>query len=77
MKVVYEKTILDKMEEEIIRSYGLNKKIEKFIFSDDEWDEICTMFRHTFTYSFETDQLGEGCKATYKGIPIFVEQEGV
>lgn len=74
MKVVYKKSILEKIEDEILRSHGLNKKIEKFIFSVDEWEELCTKFKHICTFPFgEADKLGEGHKATYKGIPIFVE----
>lgn len=78
MKVVYTKTILEKMDDEILQSYILNKKIEKFIFSVDEWEELCTKFKHICTYPFgEGDKLGEGHKATYKGIPIYIEQEEV
>lgn len=74
MKVVYKKTILEKIEDEILRSHGLNKKIEKFILSVDEWEELCTKFKYICTYSISgVDQLEEGHKATYKGIPIYVE----
>lgn len=39
MKVVYKKTILEKMDDEIHQSYILNKKIDKFILSVGEWEE--------------------------------------
>lgn len=74
MKVVYKKTILEKIEDEILRSHGLNKKIEKFILSVDEWNELHTKLKYICTYPITCfDQLEEGHKATYKGIPIFVE----
>lgn len=74
MKVVYKKTILEKMDDEILQSYKLNKKIEKFILSVDEWEELHTKLKHICTYPIIcVDQLEEGHKATYKGIPIFVE----
>lgn len=74
MKVVYKKTILEKMDDEILQSYKLNKKIEKFILSVDEWEELCTKFKYICTYPISgVDRLEEGHKATYKGFPIYVE----
>lgn len=74
MKVVYKKTILEKMDEEIFESLRLDKKIEKFILSTDEWEELNTKFKSICTYPInEVVQREEGRKATCKGIPIFVE----
>lgn len=74
MKVVYKKTILEKIDEEIIRSCELSKKIEKFILSVDEWEEFYNKLKLICVYlNDESSKSEEGYKTIYRGIPIYVE----
>ncbi len=41
MKVIYKKNIIEKIKDVIEKSYYKNKKIEKFIFTSDEFQTIC------------------------------------
>lgn len=71
MKVVYTKTILEKIDEEIFESYKLNKEIEKIILSREEWEEMYSEIKQTCIYPVIVLELGDETK--YKGIPIYIE----
>lgn len=74
MKVVYTKTIIEKMDDEILQSSRLDKKIEKFILSIDEWEELYNRLKHICVYlNDESSKSEEGYKTIYRGIPIYVE----
>lgn len=71
MKVVYKKTILEKIDEEIFESYKLNKEIEKIVMSQEEWEEMYNEIKQTYIYPVIVLDFGDETK--YRGIPIYVE----
>lgn len=61
MKVVYAKTILEKMDDEMRTSWKLGKTIEMFLLTRDEWFQLTKIpyDKHSVHY--------------YNGIPVTVE----
>ena len=80
MKVVYKKTILDKLLEKKIQAEHSRKKIDYFLLTPEEWNELraVSSYELTPTYhyngwdtpnpadsvSFETVDLGSGFRNT-------------
>lgn len=73
MKVVYKKTILEKIDEEILESYRQNKEIEKIILSREEREKMCNEVIQMCICPITDLELGD--KMKYKGIPILIELE--
>lgn len=51
MQVVYEKSILEKIDDAIIEAKKSNKKIEKFVLTRKEWREL---YEHFCDYPIKT-----------------------
>jgi len=80
MKVVYKKTILDKLNEKKLEAERSRKKIDYFLLTPEEWDELRSvcLWELTPTYdfsrwndpsppkavSYETVELGSGYRKT-------------
>lgn len=69
MKVIYKKSIVEKMDEAIhVAEYEYPKKeIEKFILTREEYNELC---RNLKPFAFYTITGGVTNTTSYRGVPI-------
>lgn len=67
MKVIYKKTIFDKINDEIVKAEKEGKKIEKIVLNLDEWKEFCN------SPSFKDSIGNKYTPISFKG--IYIEPE--
>lgn len=74
MKTIYKKTIIEKMNDEIIQAKANNKVIEKFILTEKEFNEYKTLAEKMLKDSGMYYELGEPNPPNmYNGVEIEIE----
>lgn len=71
MKVFYEKSINDKIDEEILLARSLNRKIDYIFLTKEEWLELWNNLRSVGVTVFDQARFSE---EKYMGIPIHCEE---
>lgn len=77
MKVIYKKSMVDKINEKIYEAKMLNKEIDKIILTPEEWEDLRKELQILCTYTvpyYSAEHCGlGGAVAKFEDIPIFVE----